>query len=74
MLERVATPTAVPGWALRVMGVFSSDMRELAETLYQFRRPFVMDSAVSQAALGLAPTPLDEAAAATATWWTDQGQ
>ncbi len=60
---------AIPGRALRAMGVFSTDMRELSETLYQFQRPFVMDSAASQAALGLAPTPLDEAAAATVAWW-----
>ena len=60
---------ALPGSALRAMGVFSPDMRELAEMLYQFQRPFVMDSAASQAALGLAPTPLHEAAAATVAWW-----
>ncbi len=71
---RAPRVAAVPGWALRAIGVFSSDMRELAETLYQFQRPFVMDSAASQAALELAPTPLDEAAAATVTWWRDQGQ
>ena len=55
------------------MGVFSKDLRELAETLYQFDRPFVMDSAASQAALGLRPTPLPEAAAATVAWWRAQG-
>ncbi len=71
---RAPRVTAIPGWALRAMGVFSSDMRELAETLYQFQRPFVMESAASQAALGLTPTPLHEAAAATVAWWGDQGQ
>ena len=71
---RAPRVTAVPGWALKAMGVFSPDMREVAETLYQFRRPFVMDSAASQAALGLAPTPLHEAAAATVAWWGAQGR
>ena len=47
-------------------------MRELAETLYQFEHPFVMDSRASEAALGLQPTPLTEAAAATVAWWGDQ--
>jgi len=65
---------AMPGWALRTMGVFSTDMRELGETLYQFQAPFVMDSAASQAALALSPTPLHEAAAATVGWWGDHGQ
>ena len=71
----VAAPRlgAIPGWALRAMGIFSKDLRELAETLYQFDRPFVMDSAASQAALGLRPTPLPEAAAATVAWWRAQG-
>lgn len=64
---------AIPGWALRAMAVFSQDMRELAELLYQFERPFVMDSALSESALGLHPTPLPEAAAATVAWWRAQG-
>jgi nucleoside-diphosphate-sugar epimerase len=63
---------AVPGWALRAMGVFSKDVRELAEMLYQFEQPFVMDSAATQAAFGLRPTPLAEAAAATVAWWRAQ--
>jgi nucleoside-diphosphate-sugar epimerase len=71
----VAAPKlgAIPGWAFRAMGLASKDLRELAETLYQFRAPFVMDSATSQAALGLSPTPLPEAAAATVAWWRAQG-
>jgi nucleoside-diphosphate-sugar epimerase len=71
---RAPRVTAVPGWTLRAVGVFSPDMREVAEMLYQFQRPFVMDSAASQAALGLAPTPLHEAAAATVAWWRDGGR
>ena len=64
---------AVPGWALRALGAFSKDVRELAEMLYQFEKPFVMDSTPSQTALGLRPTPLPEAAAATVAWWRAQG-
>jgi nucleoside-diphosphate-sugar epimerase len=64
---------ALPGWVLRAGGIFSTDARELAETLYQFEKPFVMDSSLSEATLGLAPTPLPEAAAATVEWWRQQG-
>ncbi|MEZ2390537.1 NAD-dependent epimerase/dehydratase family protein [bacterium RCC_150] len=64
--------TVVPGWLLRSLGLFSTDMRELAEMLYQFERPFVMDSTASQRRLGLEPTPLGEATAATVAWWRDQ--
>lgn len=69
---RTPRVAAVPGWALRAMGLLSPGTRELAETLYQFEKPFVMDSRASEAALGLQPTPLKEAAAATVAWWGDQ--
>ncbi len=69
---RAPRVTAIPGWVLRAMALASPDMRELAETLYQFEHPFVMDSRASEAALGLQPTPLSEAAAATVAWWGDQ--
>jgi nucleoside-diphosphate-sugar epimerase len=63
----------LPGWMLRAAGMLSADARELAETLYQFERPFVMDSSASEAALGLSPTPLAEAAASTIGWWRQHG-
>jgi nucleoside-diphosphate-sugar epimerase len=59
----------LPGWLLRAVGVFSADVREIAEMLYQFQRPFVMDSAASEAALDLRPTPLAAAARMTVEWW-----
>ena len=63
----------LPGWTLRGAGIFSADARELAEMLYQFERPFIMDSAASEAALGVTPTPLETAVAATVDWWRQQG-
>jgi len=71
---RAPRVSAVPGWGLRAMGMLSPGMRELAETLYQFEHPFVMDSRASEAALGLQPTPLTQAAAATVAWRGDQGR
>jgi nucleoside-diphosphate-sugar epimerase len=62
----------VPGWVLRSLGLFSADMRELGETLYQFQRPFVMDSTASEEQLGLRPTPLHVAAATTVEWWRSE--
>lgn len=63
----------LPGWTIRTAAAFSRDARELAEMLYQFERPFVMDSAASEAALGVTHTPLETAAAATVDWWRQQG-
>ncbi|GAA4485036.1 NAD-dependent epimerase/dehydratase family protein [Rhodococcus olei] len=62
----------LPGWALRTIGRVHAPTRELAETLYQFERPFVLDSTRSERLLGLAPTPLPEAAAATVAWWRER--
>ncbi|MFC9352481.1 NAD-dependent epimerase/dehydratase family protein [Arthrobacter sp. NPDC057013] len=62
----------VPGWVLRTLGLFSADMREISEMLYQFERPFVMDSAASEEQLGLQPTPLGVAAKATVEWWRSE--
>ena len=59
----------VPAWLLHAAGAVNRDMKELAEMVYQFTGPFVMDSARTEQALGLAPTPLDEAATATVEWW-----
>lgn len=60
---------AMPAWVVRAAGLFSPDVRGLAETLYQFVHPFVMDSTASERALNLAPTPLDVAAKETVAWW-----
>lgn len=68
----VPTTSVLPVWVLRAVGVFSTDTRELAELGYQFTEPFVLDSTHSQHLLGLAPTPMDEAVAATVAWWRGQ--
>lgn len=69
----ITDPTVgtLPGWALRAVGAVHRPTRELAEMLYQFERPFVLDSRHSEQLLGLTPTPLPDAAAATIAWWRD---
>lgn len=44
--------------ARRAAGVVSADLREIREMLYQFDRPFVIDSAETTAVFGLTATPL----------------
>lgn len=63
----------IPAWALHTLGVVSRDLRELAETAYMFTAPFVLDSSRSEAALGLAPTPIEVGTKATVDWWRRQG-
>lgn len=67
----VPTPkvAGLPTWLLRSLGAVHRDTRELTEMLYQFDRPFVLDSSASEARLGLAPTPMTDGARATVAWW-----
>jgi nucleoside-diphosphate-sugar epimerase len=55
---------------LAVGGIFSPMLRELRETAYQFRRPFVIDSHRFERAFGpSATTPHPEAVTATVEWF-----
>lgn len=65
---------SIPMWLMRGIGLVHPGTRELAETGYMFTAPFVMDSARSQEALGLAPTPVDVGAKATVDWWREEIQ
>ncbi len=56
---------ALPHWGLRALGLFAPVMAELAETEYQFRDDFVMDSSLARTTFGFEPTPWDEVLAAT---------
>lgn len=49
-----------PDWMLAVAGVISPLARELRETSYMFRRPYVLSSAKTSEFLGLSATPWDE--------------
>ena len=51
----------VPAVGLRLAGLFSPETRGLKETLYQFDRPFVLDSSAFTRVFGLEATPTDAA-------------
>lgn len=57
---------SVPYPVLWAMGLFSPLLRELRTTYYQFARPFVIDSALTERTFGLAPTDLETALRAVA--------
>jgi nucleoside-diphosphate-sugar epimerase len=59
----------LPPLALKALGIFIPDIRELAEIRYQFDDPFVVDSSNTQSTFHLTPTPMDEALAATIAWY-----
>ena len=63
-------PVTVKPWPralLSVGGAFVPMLREMRETVYQFQRPYVLDSAAITRELGLEPTPWAEVCRATAT-------
>ena len=45
---------------LRMVGLFNKPAGELVEMLYEFDRPFVMDSTLTQRTFGIEPTPWAE--------------
>jgi nucleoside-diphosphate-sugar epimerase len=53
---------------LSVMGLFNPSVREIVEMLYEFTKPFVMDSSAFQKTWNLQPTPLREAVQNTLEW------
>jgi nucleoside-diphosphate-sugar epimerase len=63
--------SVAPRVLLRLMGLFNPTIGELDEMLYEFNQPFVVDSTKAQDRLGIEPTPLAEAIAATVAWFRD---
>lgn len=55
---------AMPYAALWAAGLFDATTKELRHTTYQWDRPFVIDSSVTEREFGLTPTPIDTALAA----------
>jgi nucleoside-diphosphate-sugar epimerase len=52
--------TAMPYAALWMAGLFSTMMRELRTTHYQFARPFVLDATETEQTFGIKPSDLDD--------------
>jgi nucleoside-diphosphate-sugar epimerase len=62
-------PVAVKGWPWSLLGLGGLVvplLREMRETVFQFQRPYVLDSSAIERELGLAPTPWEEVCRATA--------
>jgi nucleoside-diphosphate-sugar epimerase len=62
--------TKVPTVALRVLGLFNTDVRELPKTLYQFEAPFVIDDSETRSTFGLEPTAWDEVLTSTIAFFS----
>ncbi len=52
-----------------VLGVFSPMARELPEMMYEFDKPYIVDSSAFETTFHAMPTPMDDAIAATLDWY-----
>jgi nucleoside-diphosphate-sugar epimerase len=68
-LVKVST---MPALVMKALGLVVPIMRELREVWYQFDASFVVDAAETTSKLGIAATPVEEAAADTIAWWKVQ--
>jgi nucleoside-diphosphate-sugar epimerase len=73
-IAKVPTPSVgpIPKWMLSLGGLFSPTIREIREVVYQFDRPFVLDSTLAKTTFGLEPTAFADALTATVRWWQDR--
>lgn len=67
-LGRSIRVTSVPGFVVRMLGVFVPEMRELVEMRYQWAEPYLLDDARARATFGLEPTAFEDQVRATAAW------
>ena len=63
---------AVGRTALTLAGLVRPALREYGHTLYQFTERWVVDDSRFRAAFGVGATPLDEAVAATVSWYVQR--
>lgn len=56
-LRRPARQVSIPGWMMRISGLFVPLMKELAEMVYQYDRDYVFDSSKFENRFRLAATP-----------------
>ena len=55
---------------MRLAGLFVPGARASVEMMYEFTRPFVVDSGRIEGEFGLQPTPVDEGIRRTVAWYT----
>jgi nucleoside-diphosphate-sugar epimerase len=61
--------SAVTKPMMALAGLFIPGARETVEMMYEFEKPFVVDSSKFERAFGSKPTPLEESIKATVAWY-----
>jgi nucleoside-diphosphate-sugar epimerase len=69
-IDQPVTVSGTPRWMMKGIGVFSPQIREVAEMMHQWNAPFVSSDAAFQEAFGPQPaTALGDAVQATVEWF-----
>lgn len=63
------TVRGLPSWLVRLLGVVSQTLSQLADTQYQRSKPFVVDSTKFEQSFDFRPTPHREALEQTVSWY-----
>jgi hypothetical protein len=66
--------SSIPDLLVRMLGLFNPLLREVAEMLYEFNEPFVVDSSKFVQAFGDIATPHREAVRQTLEWFRLRAQ
>ena len=61
--------SGVARWMMALAGLFIPGARETVEMMYEFEKPFVVDSSQFERAFGVQATPIEEAIKATVAWY-----
>jgi nucleoside-diphosphate-sugar epimerase len=61
--------SGVTRWMMALAGLFIPGARETVEMMYEFEKPFVVDSGKFERAFGVQATPIEEAIRATVAWY-----
>ena len=59
---------------IRLMGLFNPTLREMNEMMYEFTKPFVLDSSKFERTFGMAPAPFRQQLRDTLAWVKDHPQ
>ena len=66
--------SALSRWMMGLAGLFIPAARETVEMMYEFEKPFVVDSSKFERRFGMKPTPIRDAIQQTVTWYREHAK
>jgi nucleoside-diphosphate-sugar epimerase len=70
-LEKEPSYSSMGKLMMQIGGLFVMEARESVEMMYEFEKPFIVDSAKFEKAFGWKATPIEEAIQATIQWYKE---